>query len=316
MGFKRYRPVAETEYGTLVEPQEERRGFRGEWGMEEEKNRQAQAEKDRRFNLDQQRIDIQSQEQEASAQEKRQKQLDEEMIMRAIYGNAGDEGPGDFKRKLSEELINPARPETEAEAKFRANPMTLDMIKQKVLQGQRDEAADRRANMRGPGPGGRGPASQIEAALTYIEGFPEDMQIVDPITQEPRTITKQDVMRSVSTKFKGVPFDSDERFGAAMTRFADAEDVKDRATPGEGFDMGRTARRAMGVVKKMNPFREKSEAEKKVERRDEVLGNLDAQKDRPAPTNFSERDRQAYDWATANPGDPRAAKILQRLNRM
>lgn len=57
------------------------------------------------------------------------KQTEQEMVMRSVYGAAGEHPGESYDARINEELKNPAQPETEAEANFRKKPMTYDMMK-------------------------------------------------------------------------------------------------------------------------------------------------------------------------------------------
>ena len=142
----------------------------------------------------------------AADQEKtKAKNLERDMVYQATYG--------DKPERIASELENPAQPETEAEYKFRKNPLTLDMIKARARS--RNMADFRRPE--------KPPHDESEAALSFISGFDPNTEIETgkdasgkPIK---RKITRGDIERHAASRFKTVKFQSDPRFKEAFGRY-------------------------------------------------------------------------------------------------
>lgn len=145
------------------------------------------------------------------------KTRDKEMVMRAVFGNVGDNGkPGDYSKKLDSELQNPAQPMTEGEANFRKNPFGIEALKQKFKGMLRP-------------PKTAAPATdQTDQAIAFAMNAPKSRRIMtsrdengQPIYQTVTT-TPEEAMRDAQKRFKKFKPD-DPRWEGVRTRFGGKE---------------------------------------------------------------------------------------------
>ena len=99
--------------------------------------------------------------------EKASKERDNELVMRAVYGNVGDQGEGQFKEKLSQELRDPMGPETQGEATFRADPYAADRMKKEATTIVRPPKA----------PSASATADHTDQLIDYANSFKPGMEI-------------------------------------------------------------------------------------------------------------------------------------------
>lgn len=160
--------------------------------------------------------DIRAMQYETQAKKQTDASLDDEIVMRAMYGGSREE--------INTQLKDPAQPITETESKFLKNPMTPAMIRERAkisLQNQGREGIER---IRTTARNSANTKSKKEAVLTYLSGIDPQSGLSVPIGGgESKTYTgselKDFVRRSIANKFPLEKLDSDPEIQTALARF-------------------------------------------------------------------------------------------------
>lgn len=104
-------------------------------------------------------------------QDAEDKSIDQELIKRAVYGEVGEKPGQSYTERLSEEMKSPARPMTEAETTFRADPYAMNRAKRDATVRIPTRAGGRGSNTLSV-------EQETERALKYAEDAPLTHNVV------------------------------------------------------------------------------------------------------------------------------------------
>lgn len=148
----------------------------------------------KKFEADQAGAEFERSQKETKATQEKE---EEEIMYRAMFGAP--------REKIAEELRNPMGPDTEAEDKFKKNPMTLSMMKSRAAMSARKPLAPARS-----GSGTDRSLAERESALLAIEGL------------DPAKTSRADAIRILVPMFKSQKWQSDPDLKAALKRFPES----------------------------------------------------------------------------------------------
>jgi len=117
-----------------------------------------------------------------------------ENIMRAVFGDVGAQDEGGYEKKLSQQLIDPARPMTQGETSFREDPFKLERLKSMATAR--------------PGRSRAAPVDETEQAIADAMNAPlSQRQVVGKNKKgeyiyEEIPVTADEAIRSAGRKFK------------------------------------------------------------------------------------------------------------------